>query len=87
MVIDKTDDTSFSITLKIRKNNNRADVDTIYKKNIKTVDFENITEEFLDHRIHNLITEGKIINKINRSADSYRKIILHTHNSNSNNKH
>ena len=87
MVIDKTDDTSFSITLKIRKNNNRADVDTIYKKNIKTVDFENITEEFLDHRIHNLITEGKIINKINRSADSYRQIILHTHNSNSNNKH
>ena len=68
---DKTDDTIFWILLQIRKNHNRADVDSIHKKIIKTVDFENITKEFLDDRMHTLITDGKIINKINRNTDSY----------------
>ena len=68
---DKTDDTIFSILLQIRKNHNRADVDSIHKQIIKTVDFENITKEFLDDRIHTLITDGKIINKINSNTDSY----------------
>ena len=53
------------------KNNNRADVDNIHKQITKTVDFENITKEFLDDRIHTLITDWKIKNKINRNADSY----------------
>ena len=38
---------------------------------MKTVDFENITKEFLNDRIHTLITNGKMINKINRNADLY----------------
>ena len=57
------------------------------KKYKKYSDFENIPEAFLDHRIHNLITEGKIIIKIFRNVNSYRPIFLHTHNSNSNSKH
>ena len=65
MANNKIDDIIFSIVLQIRKNHNRADVDSIHKQIIKTVDFENITKEFLDDRIHTLITDVKIIN--NRS--------------------
>ena len=57
MANDKIDDTTFSIRFQIRKNNNRADVDNIHKQITKTVDFENITKEFLDERIHTLITD------------------------------
>ena len=71
MTTDKIDDAIFSIILQIRKNNNRADVNSIHKHIIKIVDFEDVTKEYLDERIHTLITDGKIINKINRNADSY----------------
>ena len=68
MANDKIDDTNFSIILQILKNDNRADVDS-YKQIRKKFDFENITKEFLDDRIHTLISDGKIIDKINRNAD------------------
>ena len=55
----------------IRKKNNRADLDSIYKEIVKSLDFEHVTKEFLDDRIHKSINDGKIINKINRNADSY----------------
>ena len=72
MANDKIDDdVTFSIIVQIRKHNNRAQVDNIYIQIIKTVNLENITKEFLDDRIHTLITEGKIIYKVNRNADSY----------------
>ena len=71
MATDKIDDAIFSIILQIRKNNNRADVNSIHKHIIKIVDFEDVTKEYLDERIHTLITDGKIINKIDRNADSY----------------
>ena len=71
MATDKIDDAIFSILLQIRKNNNHADVNSIHKHIIKIVDFEDIPKENLDERIHTLITDGKIINKINRNADSY----------------
>ena len=68
MANDKIDDTNYSIILQILKNDNRADVDS-YKQIRKKIDFENITKEFLDDRIHTLISDGKIIDKINRNAD------------------
>ena len=71
MATDKIDDAIFSIILQIRKNNNHADVNSIHKHIIKIVDFEDVTKEYLDERIHTLITDGKIINKINRNADCY----------------
>ena len=46
MANDKIDDAIFSVILQIRKNHNRADVDSIHKPIIKTVDFENITKYF-----------------------------------------
>ena len=67
MANDKIDNEIFVTILRIRKNNNRADLDSIYKEIKKSIDFE----EFLDDRIHALINNGKIINKLNRNADSY----------------
>ena len=58
------DDTIFSIILQIRKKHNRADADNIQKQIIKSVDFENITKEFLDDIIHTLITDGRIIDNV-----------------------
>ena len=65
------DNTIFSTIFQIRKKNNRADIDSIYKQIINTIDFEDVTKEFLDNRIHTLINDEKIINKRNRNADSY----------------
>ena len=65
------DNTIFSTILQIRRKNNRADIDSIYKQIIKTIDFEDVTK-FLDGRINILINDEKIINKYrNRNADSY----------------
>ena len=63
MANNKIDDTIFSIILQIRKNYNRAEIDSIHKQIIKTVDFGNMTKEIIDNRIHTLITDKKIINK------------------------
>ena len=51
---DAVDNTIFSTILQTRKKNNRADIDNIYKQIIKTTDFEDVTKEFLDDRIHTL---------------------------------
>ena len=43
-----------------------------FKKEIKkSLDLENVTKEILNDRIHTLINDGKILNKLNRNADSY----------------
>ena len=63
MANKRIDDTTFSIMLQIRKKHNRAEADSIHKQIIKTVDFADITKEFLDDIIHTLISDGKIINK------------------------
>ena len=67
MANDKIDNEIFLTILPIRKNDNQTDLDSIYKEIKKPIDFE----EFLDDRIHALINDGKIINKLNRNADSY----------------
>ena len=56
--------------LQIRNKNIRADTDSIYKQIIKNINFEDVTNEFLDDRIHTLINDEKIVNKRNRNADS-----------------
>ena len=60
-----------SSILQIRKINNRADIDSIYKHIIKTNDFEDVAKEFLDDRIHTLINDEKITNKRNPNDDTY----------------
>ena len=64
MTNNRIDDIIFSIILQIRKKHNRADADSIHKQIIKTVDFKNITKEFLDDISHTLITDEEIIDKI-----------------------
>ena len=71
MANDKIDNEIFVTILRIRKNNNRADLDSIYKEITKFIDFDDVTKEFLDDRIHTSINDGKIINKLNRNANSY----------------
>ena len=50
--------------LRIRKSNNRANLDSIYKEINFFLDFQDVTKEFLDDRIHTLINNGKIMNKL-----------------------
>ena len=71
MANDKIDNEIFVTVLRIRKIKNRADLDGIYKDIKKSLDFEDVTKEFLDDRIHTLINDEKILNKLNRNADSY----------------
>ena len=68
---DAIGDTIFSTILQIRKKNNRADNESIYKQIIKAIDFEDVTKEFFHDMIHTLINDEKMINKRNRNADSY----------------
>ena len=62
---DAIDNTIFSTILHARKKNNRADTDSNYKQIIKTIDFEDVTKEFLDGRIHTLTNDEKMIHKRN----------------------
>ena len=71
MKIDNLDHNIFIIIKQLRNNNSRADADSIHKKLIKLFDFNDISREYLDDRIHTLINDDKIINKTNRNADSY----------------
>ena len=68
---DKIGNVIFVTILRIRKNNNRADHDSIYKGIKKSLDLEDVSKEILDDRIYTLINDGKIINGLNRNADSY----------------
>ena len=52
MANDKIDNEMFVTILRIRKSNNRADLDSIYKEIKKTLDFEDVTKEFIDDRVH-----------------------------------
>ena len=56
----------------LRKQNKRANLHKIYNEVIKTIHFENANREHLHNRINELIIQGKIVNKPNRSDDSYR---------------
>ena len=71
MANDKIDNEVFVTIFRKRKNSNRANFDNIYKEVKRSLDFEDVTKEFLDDRIHALINDRKIINKLNRNADSF----------------
>ena len=71
MANNKIDNEIILTILRVRKNNNRVDLDSNYKEIKKSIDFEDATKEFLDDRIHALVNDGKKMNKLNRNADSY----------------
>ena len=70
ILLHRIDSKTFVTILRIRKNNNRADLDSIYKKIKKVFKFWT-TKEFIDNRIHTLVNDGKVMNKLNGNADSY----------------
>ena len=58
----------------IRKNKNqhqRADINNIDKKIIKIPDYRDVSKEFLNIRIENLLKNGRIRNKPNRGNPSF----------------
>ena len=71
MANDEIDNEIFVTILHVRKNSNRADLDSIYQEIKQSIDFEDVTKEFFEDRVHTLINDGKIINKLNRIVDSY----------------
>ena len=70
MTNDAIDDAIFSTMLQIRKINNRANIGSIYEQIIKNIEFEDVTKEFINGRIHTLINYEKVINKRTRNSDS-----------------
>ena len=71
MANNKSDKKIFVTILRTRKNNNRADLDSICKEIKQSVDFQDVTKEFLDDGIYTLINDGKITSKLNQNGDSY----------------
>ena len=55
----------------LRRKHKRADCESIHKEIVKLADFSNISKEDLMNRINTLLIDEKVINKRNRSVDSY----------------
>ena len=60
-----------TIINKLKKQNKRADIDSILKQLVKTTSMQDLTKEDLLKKVHDLETEGKILNKRNRNKDSF----------------
>ena len=60
-----------AIINKLKNQNKRADIDSIHKQLVKTTSMQDLTKEDLLKKVHDLETEGKIVNKLNRNKDSF----------------
>ena len=60
-----------TIINKPKSHNKRADIDSIHKQLVKTTSMQELTEENLLKKVHDLETEGKIVNKLNQNKDSF----------------
>ena len=60
-----------AIINKLKNQNKRVDVDSIHKQLVKTTSMQDLTKEDLLKKVHDLETEGKIVNKLNRNKDSF----------------
>ena len=59
------------IIRKIKNQHQRADINSIHNKVIKIPDYHDISRQFLDIRIENLLKNGRIRNKPNRGNPSF----------------
>ena len=59
------------IIRKIKNQHQRADIYSIHKKIIKIPDYHDVSKEFLNIRIENLLKNGRIRNKPNRGNRSF----------------
>ena len=65
------DQNIFTVINDLKKKRKRADIDSIHKEIIKTIDFKDTTKDDLQDRINILLINEKLINKINRNLNSY----------------
>ena len=65
------DSYSFAIIAKLKQQSKRADINSIHADIIKTVDFKDITKTNLQEQINSLISDGKVVYKLNRNKESY----------------
>ena len=60
-----------TIIRKIKNQHQRADINSIHKKIIKIPDYHDISKEFLNIQIENILKNGRIRNKTNRGNSSF----------------
>ena len=65
------DQNIFTVINGLKKKRKRADIDSIHKEIIKTINFKDTTKDDLQDRINILLINEKLINKINRKLNSY----------------
>ena len=70
--LDLFNNTIFTVTNKIRRNHQCAEINAIFKKIVKNDHYKDINKDDLQQQINMLITEEKILNKINRNKNSYK---------------
>ena len=58
---------------KLKNQNKQADIDSIRKQFVKTTSMQDLTKENLFKKLHDLETEGKIVNKLNRNKERYSR--------------
>ena len=63
-----------AIINKLKNQNKRVDVDSMHKQLVKTTSMQDLTKEDLLKKVHDLETEGKIVNKLNRNKDSFHVV-------------
>ena len=64
--------TVFTAINKIRRNRQRAEINAIFKEIIKNDHYKDMDKDILALQINILITEEKILNKINKNKNSYK---------------
>ena len=67
--LDLFDNTIFTTINKIRRNLQRAEINTIFKEIIKNNHYKDMNKDVLQQQINMLITEEKILSKINRNKN------------------
>ena len=62
---------NITIINKLKNQNRRADIYITRKQLVKATSMQDLTKEHLLKKVHDLETEGKILNKLNRNKDSF----------------
>ena len=62
---------NITIINKLKNQNRRADIYSTRKQLVKATSMQDLTKEDLLKKVHDLETEGKIVNKLNRNKDSF----------------
>ena len=65
------DQNIFTIINDLKKKRKPANINSIHKEIIKTIDFKETTKDDLEDRMNILLINEKLINKINRNLNSH----------------